>query len=352
MINKVKFLRNPGYMCDLIFIFLYNFNRQYCLNKYINLDKSKTDTEYFHGVMYEFLKISDKLLLFFNMDNRGKCFFTEYYFEPYQNILTSEYNLFFIQRQINDMKKITKNIFKYYFPDIAEEMRDSYLDSPMEILKSISDLKYDDKIKNLLYVFFINPDSIIQKLNNELLSANLLLEKYYDRNIIKVENIQNNINLIELFEMINQYKNNDWLVDMTEDLTISVCLLNKNYIIDNFDNKAIILGHDYKNMFSYLLSPKIEDDLSEIFSAFAIKNRITILDFIHEKGEISINEIANELKFSSATINYHLTLMHKAKIINKKYQGKKIIYSINKKRFKDLENYFTQKFSIPEVSLF
>ena len=81
--GKVKFLREPGYIYDLFFLFTLKFNKEYCLTNFINYDKSSDDTDYFNKLLNDFPPISDELLLFFYLTDDKKSFMTKFYFVPY-----------------------------------------------------------------------------------------------------------------------------------------------------------------------------------------------------------------------------------------------------------------------------
>lgn len=154
--------------------------------------------------MYDFSDISDDLLLFFYRRDNGRCFFPQYCFKPYANSFASEYNMVFIQNLLADTAKIKNDICEYYFPEIVKDRIDFYCDSILETGKLIDESNYSDRIKSKLYSFFVNPASVIQKLNLNLTSMNLPLSKYYEKNYQTIIDLQNQFNHDEFIENVKK----------------------------------------------------------------------------------------------------------------------------------------------------
>ena len=65
--RNVRFLKEPGYIFDLFFLFVLHFNKEYCLSNFINYNKSNEDTHYYNTILDEFPPISEDLRLFFHL---------------------------------------------------------------------------------------------------------------------------------------------------------------------------------------------------------------------------------------------------------------------------------------------
>lgn len=351
--NCVKFIRDPGYIWDLISVFLCHFNRTYCLSNYINYDKAEADTEFFTSTMYEFSNIytiSDESLLFFFIKDHGKCFLSEYYFDSYKNKFAGEYSFTYLQRLLVDHQNIIRNVCKYYFPQIEEDKLDFYCGSISNIGELIANSEYDTTIQNRLYYFFINPLSVIQKLNYDLLSINDLLTKYYERHYKTISNIQNKIDFDDLVEQFKLIDTQKYIFDEFESIYVSISLFNKNSIKFFPNNKEVILvlGYDYKDLLSFLIARNNPINLDEIANILREKNRVSILDYLLEKGEMSIKDIESELKTSSQNAYYHVNMMVKANMIKLRNEGKMLLYSLNKNHFDAILSYL-EKYSNKKV---
>ena len=104
--KNVKFLKEPGYLYDLFFLFVLRFNKDFCLTNMINYGQSSQDTEYFNRVLLDYDDISDELLPFFSLKDNGKCFMTELYYEPYTEEFTAAYNLAMVQTALMNHERL------------------------------------------------------------------------------------------------------------------------------------------------------------------------------------------------------------------------------------------------------
>jgi ArsR family transcriptional regulator len=330
--KNIKFLKEPGYIYDLLFLFVLNFNKEYCLANFINYNKSIDDTDYLNKVLLDFDVISDDLLPFFFLKDNSKCFMTEYYYEPYKEEFTTSYNLLTVQTNISNHGKVIANLIQYYFPDLSETTIAEWKDSITFVGDMIKKSKYSDSLKSSLYSFFINPSPVIQKLSYELMAKEFLLSKQYEKNYIKIAELQHQIDIDNLSNNMKMWSNQKCDIDSFDDIYISICLINKNCIkIYLYKNQNIlILGTDYIDYSDYLLNEDKLPELDVFGNALSEKNRIEILDLILKKDEITIKDIEQELGFTGTNAYYHLSLMINAKIIKSRNQGRTILYSINK----------------------
>ena len=179
--GKVKFLREPGYIYDLFFLFTLKFNKEYCLTNFINYDKSSDDTDYFNKLLNDFPPISDELLLFFYLTDDKKSFMTKFYFEPYKEQFVSEtYNIMKIQDALSNYEQVVENIIRFYFRDIDEDTLEKCKTSMSAVNKLIKESDYNGDIKSALYSFFIEPAPIIRRLSYELMEKDFALNQKYD----------------------------------------------------------------------------------------------------------------------------------------------------------------------------
>lgn len=336
--QKVKFVKDLGYMYDLFFLFVLHFNKDLCLTQFINYNKASEDTKFFNGLLEDFEPISDELFPFFYMKNDSKCFMTEYYHETYNSNFTTSYNLNTVGTALTDYNQVKENLIQYYFHDIIEKEPLECIQSFQSICKMIKDSKYIDKVKSSLYSFFLEPLPVLQQLLYELMSIDLKLSHYYSMNFEKITDIQNGMDVDDLSERLKQCKSYEINIDNFNELYISICLLSKNCIKAIFsDKKAILLlGSDYDSCLFYLLNRRCTPDIPSIGNALAEINRAEILELLYNKNEATVKNIEQEIKLTGTNAYYHLNLMIKAGMINTRNQGKTIFYSINKQCFIDI----------------
>ena len=125
--KQIRFIREPGYMYDLMFLFSFYFNRDFFLTRYINYNKASEDTAYYMKLLDEFGPFTDDLLLFFYLKDEKKAFITKYYYQPYQESQPSiSYNLSTVQEALLDYNAVIHNVLEFYFNNATEnELNDA-----------------------------------------------------------------------------------------------------------------------------------------------------------------------------------------------------------------------------------
>ena len=74
---------------------------------------------------------------------------------------------------------------------------------------------------------------------------------------------------------------------------------------------------------------KTSRQLERHFKGIANHRRIDILFLVDRMGDISLEEIANELRCNLKTISEHTQRLVKAGLLNKRYQGRKVAHSLS-----------------------
>lgn len=342
--KPVKFLREPGYLYDLAFIFIYRFNRDYCLGNLTNRNKSDGDNNFFETEMYGFPDIPEDLFLFFYVKENVKCFFSAFYYEPFLRHFNSEFDFSKLMRMFWSKEEIVLNLIKFYFPSFDENNYEFYRRSTLHTSKLIDESNYSDKVKSKLYSFLISPNPVIEKLHDSLTAANSVLLKYYEKHTQTVTDTQNKFDADSLADDLKNIPGQIYSMNENSfnDLSVSFCLLNKNCVFNIFGNNSntiMLLGYDYKDALVFLKSqpPPIETD--EITNLLSEKNRLAILDLILEKEEASVKDFETKLKISEATAHYHISMMQKANMIKSRCNGKTVLYSLNKVHFINIIHY-------------
>lgn len=333
--KNIKFIKEPGYIYDLFFLFVLSFNKDFCLTNFINYNKSNEDTDFFNKALLDFDSISEDLFPFFHLKENGECFMTQFYYEPYKAEFTTTYNLATVQTALANHDQVISNLIKFYFMDVSEQTLLECRNSVASIGKLIKNSKYNDTVKSSLYAFFLDPVPVIQKLSYELMSKEFQLSQQYEKNFRKITELQHHIDLEVISNKLKQLKNQKATLDTFVDIYFSTCMLNKNCIKLHYYNEMVVLllGTDYDNYTDYLIYQNRLPELDVFGNAISENNRIEILDLIHRKDEITIKDIEQELEFTGTNAYYHLSLMIKANIIKTRNQGRTVLYSINKQYF-------------------
>lgn len=333
--KNVKFITEPGYVYDLLFLFVLHFNKDFCLTNMINYNQSAEDTEYLNHMYMEYESISDDLLPFFYIQEDGRCFMTENYFDPYESFFTTTFNLNTIQDALGNYDEVISRVLKFYFRDTDEKKLAECTNSIISISHLIKESKYNDTVKSSLYGFFIDPIPTIQKLSYELMTKDLQLSQQYEKNFRKLSELQQQFDLATVSDKWKQGRITSSYLDSFNRFYVSFCLINKTCLRALFQPPQItlILGIDYLSSLDCFISQNEAPELDAFGNALAEKNRVEILELLRRKGEITIRDIEQELGFTGTNAYYHLSLMIKANMVKTRNQGRTVLYSINKRHF-------------------
>ena len=334
IMKELKIVREPGFIYDLIYIFVLRFNKEHCLSKHINYQKANEDTEFFNKIYNEYKDISGELLPFFYSSGEDACLITEYYFATHLDEFEFGYSFTKLYKELSDVDKLRINVIKYYFPDFSMELcnDESFIGL---INNSIRNSKYSDSLKSALYSFFIDPDSIIKILLDELLTIHASLRQKYETFGEKLFEFQSDFNLEFLLSKLGD--NNTVTLDVQgfDKYLVCPCIYRKNCINVYFSNDLVIilLGYDYIHHMEYLLSQNYVPNLDTFGNAIAERNRVEILDLMLNNNEITIKDLEQILNLTGTNAYYHLSLMIKANIVKARNKGRTVYYSINKEYF-------------------
>lgn len=348
--RNIKFLDEPGFIYDLFFLFSFNFNKDYCLTNFINYSKSSEDTDYYCKILNEFSPISDDLLLFFYFTEDKKNLITKYYYEPYKaSFVFENYDLSTVQEELSNYEKVKENIIRFYFKDINEESVIKCKDSITYANRLIKNSPYNGEIKSALYSFFIEPETVIHKLSYELMEKSFALSQKYDAKHKLLSELKDNFNFDFVLNQLMQTKNRKGDFSCFDNIYVTFCLYHKNCVKTHYysNEVVILLGVDYIEHINYLTIQFRLPELENFGNAISESNRVSILNLIYEKDEITIKDLEQEFGFTGTNAYYHLSLMIKAGMLKTRNRGRTILYSINKQYFQTLcgmlEKYYKER---------
>lgn len=337
-LKTLKFIKGPGYLYDLFSLFILYFNQNVFLSEQVNQNKAVEDTEHFNRVLNTIEKIPEELRVFFQLKEDRRSFFTSFFFHNNIEKVLLAPGIDTIQRSLKDYDNVIINVIDYYF---GSDVITTSFDSPefiRTIGKKIRDSEYDLALKNNLYEFFLDPIPIIQTLCNELSKKEILLSKIYSDNDLEITKVQNKINIESVSKKLLQNKN--LTVDITSfnEIIVSFCVVHKNCIgaFISEDEVALLLGTDYEDFSDFLITKNRTPELVQLGIALSENNRIQILEFIHNNGEVSVADIKSRLQFSHTNAYYHITLLLKSNLLRVRNCGRTVYYSINREYFKDV----------------
>lgn len=325
--EKVEFLKQPGYIYDLFSLFICYYNK-------VDPNSEKNNEK----MMSEFGSFPDELLPFFWMKEKNICFMTENYFVPYKEHFTTTYGLTEVQEALSAYDQTIQKMLLYYFPNLSEEECLKCIDSPIMVGRQIKKSNYSAEIKSALYAFFLEPVPAIQKLSYELMVKEFHLARFYESKLEMIMALQHDFDLDKFQKDLEKYTESQFEFSSFENSYLSFCIYNVKTIFIHSCNKDIILilGIDYNDALKDLLLQRSSLQLDLIGNALAEKNRIDILNLLLQEGELTVRDFERRLGLSGTNTYYHLSLMQKANVIQTRNQGRTIFYRINKRLFSSL----------------
>lgn len=339
---EVEFIKEPGYMYDLLSMFVLYFNKEYFLSNMINYDKASADQEHYKSIIKEIEPVSNDLRIFFLMNANARTFMIHNYFDMLDKTFLTTYNLKEVQDALRDCDGVKSKILEFYLPKLSKTKREECKNDLAELSRQmkIADLK--PEIKNGLYSFFIEPEAILQKLAYELISKDFILKKKRESHTLLAEQLQESFNTKEVVEKVSQYQRQNVSIDITHysKLYISFSMISKNAIKYYYfsDTVILLLGTDCLSYLDYLSARETAPDLETFGNALSDKYRVGILNLAAKNKEVSIKDIESELGNGGANVYYHLSLMLKANLLRARNQGRAVIYRLNTPYFNSVRD--------------
>lgn len=339
---EVEFIKEPGYMYDLLSMFVLYFNKEYFLSNMINYDKASADQEYYKSIIKEIEPVSNDLRIFFLMNANARTFMIHNYFDMLDKTFLTTYNLKEVQDSLRDCDSVKSKILEFYLPKLSKTKREECKNDLAELSRQMKIADLNPEIKNGLYSFFIEPEAILQKLAYELISKDFILKKKRESHTLLAEQLQESFNTKEVVEKVSQYQSQNVSIDITHysKLYISFSMISKNAINYYYfsDTVILLLGTDCLSYLDYLSARETAPDLETFGNALSDKYRVGILNLAAKNKEVSIKDIESELGNGGANVYYHLSLMLKANLLRARNQGRAVIYRLNTPYFNSVRD--------------
>lgn len=332
---RIKLLREPGFIYDLIFVFYLKFNTKLCIQILNHDEKEQENIRFFNEILEQFSEIPEDLYVFFHALDNGRCFITRCYFNNYQDSFTTTYNFKLLQNELSDKERLIRNLLRFYFHDLSEEKVEEFMNSKVELFSCIKESKYSSEEKSKLYEFFINPEPYIQTLQFELMSKEFMLTQYYEKNYQKILEVYNQTSFELLSEQVKEIKDLSFIEKNGQELYVSYCLVRKLCINLFFipEGALYILGYDYLSVLDFVKEQNKDVDLQGLGNALCEESRVKILLLLLEQKEVTCKDLERLFSFSGSTAYHHMTMMVRIGLIKTRNEGKTIFYSLNRKYF-------------------
>ena len=337
---EVEFIKEPGYMYDLLSMFVLYFNKEYFLSNMINYDKASADQEHYKSIIKEIEPVSNDLRIFFLMNANAKAFMMINYFDAFHDNFLTTYCLQEVQDALRDCDSVKSKILEFYLPKLSKMKREECKNDLAELSRQMKIAELKPEIKNGLYSFFIEPEATLQKLAYELISKDFILKKKRESHVLLAEQTQKDFKAEEVIEKIAKYQNEDINLTSPSKLYITLSMINKNVLQYYYYSSitALLFGTDCLSYLEYISGRETAPDLETFGNALSDKYRVGILNLAAKNKEISIKDIESELGNGGANVYYHLSLMLKANLLRARNQGRAVIYRLNTPYFNSVRD--------------
>lgn len=220
---------------------------------------------------------------------------------------------------------------------------DNDIDKMREYIEE-ADIEEKDKKEKLLE-FFRYPEETKQRLcfmfrqfyekayydmESEILKA---LQSEKDKYIALFNNAPENFYHKYLWDFFNS---TDGKWEFKIDIHVSILFQISFWALNMHDYKKkpgiIVLGARMDNFLNKL---EINDEVDKFLKVLSDKRRIEIIKLLSEKVYYGY-EIANILKLTPATINYHMVFIMEARLISIQREDNKVLYNLDKERVRML----------------
>ena len=138
--HQIRLLKEPGYICDLIFVFNLKFNTKLRLNDLENAEKLSEKIKFYHDILDQFSDIPEDLYVFFHAIENGRCFMTTQFYNPYKEQFTTTYNFKFLLSELADKERLKERLIRFYFYDLSDEEVEACMKSNTPLFSHIKNL--------------------------------------------------------------------------------------------------------------------------------------------------------------------------------------------------------------------
>lgn len=322
--NHFTFLKNPGYIRDLLYIFSINFCKMF-----IQTEDHKTNinsVQVIEQICNQFGATPEKLYLFFNVDCKSPCFLMQEYFNPWMLNTPDLLNFDTFYQQLKDKKQFSQRLSHYYFPELDI---DCALFNGTEFNDIVLGSNLPDRVRLYLYHYFCKPHEVHQLLLNELKNKESLLRAYYSKHCNEIESFVQHFNETTFRAAYLNLDPSTKNLFQKETQYYTLSLLCEYYLADysSKQHAIFLIGLNSKLVLERMIYNQI--DLFQIHQCLADKSRYTIIKYLWEHNTISGDEIYHLLHIKPPAVSNLIKVLMNARLIERELHGNSYIYRLN-----------------------
>ena len=323
-------LKNAGMYTDLIYLLGYRFDKEEYLRRvsaYVDREKQEKKLD---EILDRLQPIPEDIRIFCDP------FVNKTVFLRNRGILPYDKDLDYALDQLRNIPLTVNRFVKFAFPQLTMQEVAEHCGSMQALFALVKKSSYPDRIKLGMYEFFSDPRPMVEQLCQTLVLVCGKLEAYY---------VENGEYLNKLYtETATSQEFSDDLDRILERNHVSVdgrpvyvsFFLARQYTVifrSHPDFILIYLGAEYRRMLDSPANGGIGVWISQFGAAIGDENRYLVLKMIQEKGEVTCKDVEKAFHFSGSTAYHHLAILLEARLLNKRSEGKNMLYSLNRGYF-------------------
>lgn len=339
---KMKYVKIPGQVFDLVKLFSYYFNKE----SYSKVIDNPEEYEHLHSSLLSGEKISDDLQVFFYAPDGVSNYISSKIFSHTNIDFCSDKQFQSVLDELSDYR-IFGELIRFYLSfsnQYAPELSNVDNLSPEQTFSLLKYTALPDRIKLLLVHYCMNKKHYTNLLINELSEKYLLVERFFVKSKTKIEYTQR---LIDSPDTELKLKTALGIIhDEGETVYCSVSAVEEKLatIISNNDQKCLIIGYGTIDRLQELAGTR-SFDMFTVARALSDTLRINIVNMVKDRNEMNTTEIANAFGKGLTAVFYHLNMLAEAKVLRTRTRGRTVLYSINPELFNTM-SIFSKEFSV------
>jgi len=335
-LKAIHFIKEPGYTYDLLSLFASCFAKLQESDFAGDKESAVKDLAHYDYLISLLGPVSDELLPFFYRKDKHLCFMIQCYFQPFNNDYLSSYSVSSVINALRKCDEVVENMLQYYFGNADQAALEESKHSCISAGRLIKASPYPAEVKSALYSFFLEPETVIQKLCCELKEKECVLADYYNARLNEIQQLQSQFEIDTVLSGLSSCGSGMEDFSKFETAYVSFCSCAYRTVRVTFhgDRVLFMLGTKYEETLSLIDLKKRLPTLDSFGTIISEKNRIDILNLILRKGELGIFDIEQALGISGTNAYYHLSMMNKANMLKTRNRGRTVLYSLNTEYFR------------------
>ena len=323
-------LEKPGMYTDLLYFLGYRFDKEEYLRRVSAYVDRETQEKKLDRILDRLQPIPEDVRIFCEPFANKTAFLRN------RGILPYDKDLDYALQQLRNIPLTVSRFVKFAFPQLTMQEVAEHCGSMQALFALVKKSSYPDRIKLGMYEFFSDPRPMVEQLCQTLVQVCGKLEAYYAENRELLDKLYNKTavspefaaDLDRILER-NQVKANGRLVYVSFFLARQYAVIFRSHP----DFILIYLGAEYRRMLDSPANGGIGVWISQFGAAIGDENRHLVLKLIQEKGEVTCKDVEKAFHFSGSTAYHHLAILLEARLLNKRSEGKNMLYSLNREYF-------------------